>query len=373
MNRRLAPLAILLVLSLGGCSGEDPANAAPARSGGENTRVEPAIRVRVALAEIRPLAGTTRVPGVVHPFQKATLATKVSGRVAERLVEPGDVVVKDTPLLRLDEVDLRLAADRSASAARMADVDLADARRELDRALELHEQKAISEAELDARRTHFERAIAGQESARVALAQARQALSDATLRAPFDGSVEVVDANVGEVLQPGVPVVTMVDFSRARVRAGVTAAEAAQITEGQSVDVGFDTLGGTHVLAEVRSVSRSPEPGSGTYAIEIWLDAPDSRLREGMIGEVTLERKPSGSHPVVPRQAVIRRDGRMTLFLVREQEGGWRAEQRSVRGGRNDGTSVEILDGAADGDLVVIDGHFALGDGALVSLDNEPG
>ena len=102
MTGRLAPLAILLVLSLGGCSGEDPANAAPARGGGQNTRVEPAIRVRVALAEVRPLAGTTRVPGVVHPFQKATLATKVSGRVAERLVEPGDVVVKDTPLLRLD-------------------------------------------------------------------------------------------------------------------------------------------------------------------------------------------------------------------------------------------------------------------------------
>src|SRR5690606_9974784 len=132
-------------------------------------------------------------------------------------------------------------------------------------------------------------------------------------------------------------VATVVDFSRARVRAGVTASEAAQLATGHPADVGFDTLGGTHVRAAIRSVARVADEGIGTYTIELWLDDPDPRLREGMIGEVHLQRKPTERHPVVPRAAILRRAGRMTLFVVEDLEGTPRARVRSVRSGRNDG------------------------------------
>jgi RND family efflux transporter MFP subunit len=373
-RRLLAAAGATLALVASACDGSDPAAAArttteavPSPTTQDNA---PAIRVRVATARVVPLEGTITVPGVVYPYQEATIAAKVPGRVAERLVEPGDVVSAGDPLLRLDETDLALARDEARIALRVAAVDLADAQRELDRALQLGRDRAISESELDARRTASDRAKAAQAHAEVMLAKAEQTLADATVRAPFDGSVEAVDADVGEYLQPGVLVATLVDFSKARVRAGVTASEAAQLSAGHPADVGFDTLGGTHVRAAVRSVARVPDAGSGTYTIELWLDDPDPRLREGMIGEVHLQREPTERHPVVPRAAILRRAGRVTLFVVDDSEGAARARVRSVRSGRNDGELVEIVEGAAEGEQVVIDGHFALADGALVSVEN---
>lgn len=364
---------VALALLASGCDGNGPANAAPTKttSGEESARRAPAIRVRVATAEVVPLAGAISVPGVVHPFQKATVAAKIPGRVKERLVEPGDRVDQGDPLLRLDETDLQLAVDEARIALQVASVDLADAKRELDRGRRLSRENTISKSEMDGRQTAFDRASAAEARSRVSLSKAEQALSDATVRAPFHGSVEAVDADVGEYLQPGALVATVVDFSKARVRAGVTATEAAQLATGHPADIGFDTLGGAHVRAEIRSVARIPDPGSGTYAIELWLDTPDPRLREGMIGEVHLERTPGEQHPVVPRSAILRRAGKMTVFVIDDVDGEIRAQERTIRSGRNDGELVEIVDGANAGDRVVIDGHFALGDGALVLVDED--
>ena len=377
MNFRALVLGVAASATLGlitsACDGNGPAGAAPTGLGptAGAARNTPAIRVRVAMAEVRPLQQTITVPGVVHPFQKAAIAAKVPGRVAERLAEPGDTVTQGAPLLRLDEVDLNLAVDEARIALRLAKVDLADAKRELDRGIRLSRQNTISKSEMDGRQTAFERAKAAEARAQVALARGEQTLADATIRAPFDGSVEEVDADVGEYLQPGAPVATMVDFSKARVRAGVTATEAAQLAAGQPADIGFDTLGGAHVSAAIRSVARVSDAGSGTYAVELWLDQPDSRLREGMIGEVHLQRAPGEQHPVVPRAALLRRAGRMTLFVVAESDGAAHAEERVIRSGRNDGDLVEILEGAVAGDRVVIDGHFALSNGAAVSIDED--
>lgn len=375
MDRRLGWATIALGLSLvtGGCDDSGPASAAPTAldSPAPKSNTAPAIRVRVATAKMAPLTGTITVPGVVRPFQKAAVAAKIPGRVQERLVEPGDRITAGAPLLRLDETDLRLAVDEARIALQAAGVDRADAERELDRARRLSRNKTISESEMDSRQAAFERSTAAEARSRVALKKAEQALSDATVRAPFDGSVEAVDADSGEYLQPGAPIATLVDFSRARVRAGVTALEAGQLLPGQVASIGFDTLGGKQVEASVRSVARVPDPGSGTYAIELWLDDPDERLREGMIGQVHLDRAPGEPHPVVPTAAIVRRAGRMTVFVVDESDAQPRVVERVVQSGRNDGSRVEILEGAVEGDQVVIEGHFALGDGAIVIIDSD--
>jgi len=364
--------AAVLVAGASGCEGDEPAVAAPTGlEPAADERNAPAIRVRVAVAEVIPLEGTITVPGVVHPFQKATIAAKIPGRVSERLVEPGDVVSEGAPLLRLDETDLKLAVEEAGIALRVARVDLSDAKRELDRGLRLSRENTISKSEMDRRQTAFDRASAAEARAVVTLAKAEQALADATVRAPFDGSVEEVDADVGEYLQPGALVATLVDFSKARVRAGLTAIEAAQVSPGLPADVGFDSLGGVHRSAAIRSVARVADPGGGTYSIEVWLSRPDPRLREGMIGEVHLHRAAGDPHPVVPRSALLRRGGKTTLFVVDESANEIRVRERIVRSGRNDGDLVEILDGATAGEKVVVDGHFALGDGARVSIDNE--
>ena len=368
----LACLLSCLTLLLAGCDGNGPANAAPTNRLSQ-ARTAPAIRVRVSEAAVKPLGGNIEVPGVVHPFQKATIAAEVPGRVIERLAEPGDRLEQGDPILRIDETDFALASQEAQIAVRAAAIDLADATRELERAKQLSTQKAISESEMDRRQAAFERASAAHARAEVMLAKTQRSLRDATVRAPFAGSVEDIQADVGEYLAPGARVATMVDFSRARIRAGITATEAAQLAQSKPAEIGFDNLGNSTTQAAVRSVARTANEGSGTYAVELWLEEPDPRLREGMIGTVHLKRRPGEKFPVVPRAAVLRRDGRAQIFVIEETPDGPRARQRPVRSGRTDGEFVEIVEGALPGELVVIDGHFALGEGSLVAVDSDQG
>jgi RND family efflux transporter MFP subunit len=356
----------LLALVAAGCGDEAPGRPAVAAT----TVAEPLIRVRVAPVTTDGLAGATLVPAVVHPLQYATVAAKVAGRVTERLVEPGDRVDEGAPLLRVDETDLTLAVQEAEHARDVAVAEFTDAERQRRRSVPLRREGVISTSELDAVQTAFDRARAARDRAVVQLAKAEQARADATVRAPFPGTVEVVEADVGEYLQPGVIVASVVDFSTARLRAGVTATEAAHLRSGDPAEVAFDALGGTTIAATVRSVARVADRGSGTYAVELWLTDPDPRLREGMIGDLRLPRGASTGRPIVPRAALVRRGGRTTLFVVETAGDRSAVHERPVRAGRSDERHVEIVEGVAAGEVVVVDGHFALRDGTPVTVDN---
>jgi RND family efflux transporter MFP subunit len=365
-RRRAAGLCVLALIA-GGCradleQGTSETGTAPANA--------PLLRVRVAPVTTAPLAGITTVPAVVHPFQHATVAAKIAGRVTQRLVEPGDRVEQGAPLLRIDEADLALAVREAEHTRDVAAAELTEAERQRNRSVTLRRDGVISTSELDAVQTAYDRAHAAQARAVVQLAKAEQARTDATVHAPFTGTVEVVEADVGEYLQPGVIVAGIVDFSKVRLRAGVTATEAAHLEPGTTAQVAFDTLGGALITAELRSVARVADPGSGTYAVELWLSDPDPRLREGMIGELRLRRAPSTDRPVVPRAALLRRGGRTTLFVVEATGDAPLVHERPVRAGRSDTQRVEIVEGVTLGELVVVDGHFALRDGAPVTIDN---
>jgi membrane fusion protein (multidrug efflux system) len=118
----------------------------------------------------------------------------------------------------------------------------------------------------------------------------------------------------------------------------------------------------------IRSIGRLADEGTGTYTVEVWVEDPDAELRDGMVARVLLPRAASDPQPVVPRAALIRREGLISLFVV--DEGVARA--RTVRVGRSSHDLVEILEGVDVGDAVVVDGLFALRDGAAVSVEDTP-
>jgi len=247
-------------------------------------------------------------------------------------------------------------------------VDLAEAEQELARGEQLAAGNTISKSRIDSLRFGVDRAKAQLDLARVNLATAQRALEDATIVAPFDGSVEEMMADVGDYLSPGTPIAELVDLSRARVRAGVTAVEARSLESDVEVAVVFEDLGAREMRGRIRSVGRLADPGTGTYTVEVWVDDPDRDLRDGMVARVLLPHSASDPQPVVPRAALIRRQGLISLFVVEDDI----AHARTVRVGRSNSELVEILSGVELGDSVVVDGLFALRDGAPVSVESAP-
>jgi RND family efflux transporter MFP subunit len=357
--------AVLLALLACGEGGAGPEATPPVAADALQTGV----RVRTAAVAIGQLSARDEVSGLVHAFHKATITAETSGRVVERLVERGDAVETGQPLFRLDASRAALELDQAVATVRLRETDVTHAKRQLERGLKLLERNAISEQRRDDLQYAVDQAENHVALARVARDTARRALADTNIEAPFAGVVESTEVDTGDFVSAGTPVVTLVELSRVRLRAGVTAAEAATLQVGMEAQATFAALGGQSQPALLKSVGLVADPADGTYDVEFWVENEESRLREGMLANVTLpayEREPS---PLVPRRALIRRDGHMAVFLVEANGTGDHARARVVRMGRSQGDWVEILEGLTGGERVVVDGHFALADGARVTLE----
>jgi multidrug efflux pump subunit AcrA (membrane-fusion protein) len=163
----------------------------------------------------------------------------------------------------------------------------------------------------------------------------------------------------------------VIDLSRARVFGGVTAEEAARLAPDMRATASFTSLGGLTQDAVLRNVARIADPADGTYRIELWIEAPDERLRDGVVATLEFASGAGVARPLAPRAALMRNRGRSEVFVVERpaQDAEGVARRRGVRTGRSGGERVEILEGLEPGDEVVVDGQFALRDGAAVVVD----
>ena len=328
------------------------------------TALSTPVQVRIAPVQSAQLHWQASVPGVIEAFRKAVVAAEVDGRVVTRSVEPGDSVEAGQPLLVLDDERARIARDQAAAELRRSEATADQADSELVRGRELFALQFISEDRLDALRFAVRRNRAQAVAAQAQLAAAQRALADTTVRAPFAGTAEQIHVQVGDYLKRGAAVATVTDFSSARVRAGVTASEASRLAGAETAELTLDALGGRRLSGRIQSVARLSEPGSGTYPLEIWVEDAEGLLREGMVATVHVPYAAVDSPASVPAEAVFRRGGAMHVFVVEQQ----RAQLRPVRTGRTGGGHVEIIDGLATGETVVVDGQFALRDGAPVTI-----
>lgn len=328
------------------------------------------MRVQAQLVTRGALDSRPRATGMSRAFRRATVAAEVGGRVVERRAEAGDTVRMGDPILVLDPQRPTLARDEAAAAVLVATTDFAEAERDLARGEDLARQKAISDSELDSYRARRDRANANLTMARARAERATQDLRDATIGAPFDGTVERVQADVGDLVAAGMPAAVVVDLSRVRVHAGVTATEAARIRPGQEVKMIFDAGDGRVRNGRVRSVGRLADERSGTYSVEIWLDNEDATIRDGMTARVEFDSTGYDQSLLVPRAALARSRNGAVVFVVEGSGDIRRASRRAVRLGRSDDTHIEILGGVEAGELVVTDGHFALDHDAPLILDN---
>ena len=123
------------------------------------------------------------------------------------------------------------------------------------------------------------------------------------------------------------------------------------------------------MVASLKSVGSVASERDGTYAVELWIDAPPPGLRDGLVASVDLPSAEQAARPLAPRAALMRRAGKPEMFVVEGSGDARVARLREVRTGRSEGDWIEVLDGLRDGDEVVVEGQFALRDGTPVLVD----
>jgi RND family efflux transporter MFP subunit len=346
--------------------------------------------------------------GYVTARRRATVSSKVTGKVLEVFVEEGKAVQKGQVLAKLDDsqarASLAVAAAQLETARRGAAEDearLREAELTLGRREQLVKEQVISKAELDSARAEVEslraRIAVAQQQINVADSQVRQRrtdLADMEVRAPFDGIAVSKDAQPGEMISPvsagggftrsGIG--TIVDMSSLEIEVDVSESYINRVHPGQPVEAVLDAYPDwripAHVITTVPTADRQkatvrvrigfePSTGSGTPRVQSSGEQLDPRILPDMGVKVSfLNERPTAaaSAPrarlVVPSSAVRTADGRSIVFVLKDD----RIERRAISVGPPVGDQVEVLSGVSAGERVVVDGPQTLKDGDKVKV-----
>ncbi|MFT8245851.1 efflux RND transporter periplasmic adaptor subunit [Roseomonas sp. BN140053] len=320
----------------------------------------PALTVAVAAATPRTLARTVVGDGSVVAWQELVIGAEAGGlRVAEVRVEEGDAVRAGQLLVRMDETLLRAVLGQAEAAVAEAQAALRNARQDLARAADLSRTGNAPRQTLELRQ-----AAAEQAEARVASAVARREevaarLAQARIVAPADGVVSKRSVLPGNVTSAGQEMLRLIRDNRLELDARVPELELAALRPGQPVQV---THGDRAVTGEVRAIAPTVSADTRLGIVHVALPA-DSGLRPGMFARAAVS---PGEAPglTVPPSAILFRDGRPAVLAVT----GDRVALRPVSTGRRSEDAVEITDGLAEGERVVVSGAGFLSDGDRVRL-----
>jgi RND family efflux transporter MFP subunit len=279
--------------------------------------------------------GQAAVPAIVAARDSATLASRIPASVVALPFREGDAVEQGAVVVRLDATALHSASAAAEAGASAAETDLVRIRT-------LVSKNAATPREL-------EEAESRAAAARAALSGARDSLSYAILRAPFGGLVTLRPVNVGDVVSPGTPLITIEGRSGLEIRATVEAAAAARLRRGQRLSVQVDGQAGA-LPVSVRSVAPSADPA--THRVEVRADLePAPGLRSGLFARLLVPDPDGAPRLMVPSSSVIRRGGLSGVFVI----AGDRARLRWVAVGEAAGDAVEVRAGVEDGASVVLE------------------
>ncbi|MGP1395433.1 MAG: efflux RND transporter periplasmic adaptor subunit [Inquilinaceae bacterium] len=340
---------------------------------------QPPSQVVVDAVRVEQMSQTAPVIGRLVA-RESVIAAQVEGSVETIHAIVGDQLAKGDLIVSMDaarleaDLALRQAEYREAEGSvAVANVGIDLARQTLSRLERLRQSSAFSQAAFDdaqqeVRRAQSQAAVAEAQRLRAEVAAQRAAidLEDATVTAPFAGVIGTRDANVGEYLRIGDPIVTLINDHDLEIEAMVPADRIAGLTPGTVVDATFD---GTDLFAAaVRAVVPMEDGLSRTRPVRLTpeFDSADGLLAGNQSVTVLVPVGAASDVVTVHKDAVLNGPGGGRIVYVVEDGA---ANVRPVRLGAAVGSRFEVLDGLGVGDLTVVRGNERLRPGQPVQYD----
>jgi len=391
-------LFLPVLFLLGGCGGGE-AQVAASRGSAANL---PAKQVKLAKSEARRLTQTVTAPGTLAADEQATLSFKVAGRVNEIKVDLGSQARKGQVIAVLETIEFKVRLQQAEAAlqqarvrlglppqgdddrvdpektslARQARALLEEAKSNRERTVQLVNQGIQSRAELDRVESAFKVADSRYQDAleevrnrqavllqrRSELAIAQQQLIETTLYTPFDGAVRERRASLGEYLNAGAPVATIVRLHPLRLRVETPEREAQGIKVGHSVRV---LVEGDQQSYSGRVARLSPafQEQSRTLIIEAEVDNQQGKLRPGSFAKAEIQTSMTSEVVMVPSSAIVTFAGIQKVFSVKDNK----AVEKTVVVGRRDGDWVVVEGMDAGAPVVLSPGNLVSGQPVLMS------
>ncbi len=353
---RLAGPLLVAALVLAGCSRPQPAE-------------EPLRAVKVMAVGTSAYDTEPEFSAEVRARIESRLGFRVAGKITRRQAELGQHVKAGQVLAQLDPQDYRLAAEaaRAQHAAALTNRDLAQA--DLKRYRGLREQNFISAAELERRESTYKAAQAQLEQAQAQMASQGNQAQYTTLVADVPGIITAIEAEPGQVVTAGAPVVRIAQDGARDVVFSVPEDRAALVTPGSPVAVrGWS--GGQELQGKVREVAASADAVTRTFTIKVAIDAATAPDLGATVYARPQALSRSGTPVLKLPTSALRQEGKGSAVWVLDKP-SMTVRSQPVQVATADGNEAVISSGLAAGTLVVVAGVHVLSPGQKVSIYRE--
>ena len=319
--------------------------------------------VRVLVVAPSGAKSQIELAGEVQPRYESRLGFRVGGKVIARKVDVGTVVKRGQLLMQLDASDFQLAQAQAKASVSAADSTLSLAQAELNRYRELRQKNFVSQAVLESKEAAYKAALANHEQATVGLKVQANQSSYTSLIADADGVVTGIEAEVGQVVSPGLPVVRIARTGEKEVRVSIPEDQVAKLKRVSDVTVRTWANPELALEGRLRELSPVADPATRTFTAKIALPKAGSEIQLGMTATVAFatEAAPGIRLPMT------------ALFNHKEKTVVWVVEQGAVKLVMVDvagaiGNEIVIASGLAPSQVVVTAGVNLLREGQKVTV-----
>jgi RND family efflux transporter MFP subunit len=347
---------LALALALSGCS-------KPVEKVEE---VRPVRAIKMAAATTDTVA---EFSGEIRARYESRLGFRVAGKIVQRKVDVGAVVKKGDVLMRLDPQDLQLAQSQADAALGAADSNLALAKAELARYKELRDKNFVSQAVLDSKETAYRSALATRDQAAAALRTQRNQTGYGNLVADVDGVVTGIDAETGQVVAAGTPVVRVAQLGEKEIVISIPEDQVDALRKVSDVSVRTWANPKQALPGKLRELSPVAETATRTYTARISIPNAPADVRLGMTAYVTFSASTAKPMLKVPLTALVQNQGGSAVWVVENDT----VRLTPVQLAAPSGNDMLVASGISPGQTVVTAGVNLLKPGQKVTvLDADP-
>jgi RND family efflux transporter MFP subunit len=361
-----ASVLIIFTAALSGCGGE---------SGQEEE-----ITVPVKIYNVQPesLTQYLKLTGTITAGKDQVLYSKVSERIEELYVKPGDHVNTNQIIAKQYNALLAQGVDAAKANAVNLEAQLELAQQNFSRIERLYNQRAVSTQQFEQSSTQLKAAASGLDAARAQLKQAMEQLENSVIKAPFGGIVAAVYVELNQMVPAGQQVAQIIDPSTMKSKIRVASKDINLVKRGKEVEVFLPAVPEKTYIGRVTAIDQAVDPISKTLEIEVLISNADSRIKSGMYGEFMVPTVSVSKAMVVPETALLSQ----TEVRINKETGiqetakkyflfitnGNKAKMKEVKVGLISNARAEITGGIDFNDKVIIVGNNIVQENQKVNI-----
>lgn len=350
----LLPLIVVLLISTTVSSAMD----------GQKKKSPLLVPVQVTAAEKKMVSNQISLVGTTEAIEESIIASEVSGVVENFPVKAGDFVKKGQLLVNLRSTELKLRLKGAIAARGKIRANLKNAEKELKRVSRLKETNSIAEKQYDTAFYDYHALSQGllQSEAEIDLLNYR--IKQTEVLSPFSGFVGKEHTQVGEWINAGGPVVTLLNLSQIRINVDVPERYLFSLSTKSDVSVIIKSVSNLPFLGKIHAILPQGDLAARTFPVRIYLANPDLKIKSGMEARVTFNLADQKSALVIPKDAVVTAGDNRIVFSVI----GGKAVLLNVKILGYYKGNVAVQGPLNPGDLVVIRGNERLRPGQAVTV-----